>query len=444
MGRPLSWRDAALCVVAAAWLLGGNPAHAEEVAPEPSQEVDGRPTETPADTARQGEVRLRLLEAQLHLLTGRLGDARTAYERLRADLPESADPLVGLGTVAHQTDRLRLAQSMYREALLLDPANPSLAASLAAIERDTGPRLRADIEQRFQRGGIGSSSADITVGEVGGHWNIGDAWRIGAIQGVAHVNASQVQRADGAVTDFTGDRIRTEVFVRHEWTEGASLTASVFANEWSGGAGLLGRLPDDTGQTTLRAEYRRPIWDFVEAIIDGATRDRLAAERFQRFSPRVTGRIEVGVNRYGIPRDNDDLLRSATVRGDLRLARIGGIAGLSLAYALDAEYVLSQDRPLNAAGQPYQPLPIVDREVHAGLIGYGGSHGTPDGDGRLTYQVTVGYGVDRYGRSGPVAFGSVGYAVGAFEVLLRAGYVRNIGRSEGETTTLGAALAWVF
>ena len=28
--------------------------------------------------------------------------------------------------------------------------------------------------------------------------------------------------------------------------------------------------------------------------------------------------------------------------------------------------------------------------------------------------------------------------------VLRAGYVRNIGRSQGETTIIGAALAWVF
>lgn len=451
MMTPLPFRPL-LPAAALVWLACAAPALAQEGAfaiPATPPPVAGEAgteaaAEDAATVAQQGERRLQMLEAQLHLLTGRYGEAREAYQRLRVATPESAEPLAGLGAVARETDRQRLARQMYRDAVLLDPIDASLTRALAALERDSGSRIRADVELRMQRGGLGTGKADIAVSEVGGHWNIGEGWRIGAIQGFAHVDAVQVLRADGAITDFSGDRIRTELFARYEWPEGTVVSASLYANEWSAGFGLLGRLPDDTGQTTLRVEYHRPIWDFVEAIIDGAVRDRVSVERFQRFSPRWTARLEVGANRYGIPRDDDDLVQSATVRGDIRLARVGDIEGLSIAYALDAEYVLSQNDPLNATGVPFQPLPVVDREVHAGLVAYAGSLGTIEGSGRFTYQGTVGYGVDRYGLSGPLAFGSVGYAVGGFEVAVRAGYVRNIGRSQGETTTLGIALAWVF
>lgn len=436
----------ALCLLAAAPLRAQEPLFETGAGahPAPAPPAEPAATEEAGEVARQGDLRLRLLQAQLFLLTGRFGEAREAYRALQPDMPASAEPAAGLGAVARETGRARLARAYYREALLLEPENAPAAEALAALERDRAPRLRADIEQRFQRGGIGADRADITIGEAGGHWNIGEAWRVGVTQGLAHVDATNVRRANGRVADFAGDRIRTEVFATHEWPEGQTLTASVFANEWSGGFGLAGRLPDDWGHTGLRAEYHRPVWDFVEAIVDGAVRDRVAAERFQRFTPRLTGRIETGYNRYGIPRDDDDLLRSATVRAELRLDRIGGIAGLSIAYALDAEYVIDEKNRVDAAGFAYQPLPIVDREVHAGLIGYGGSHGSVNGNGRLTWQVNGGYGADRYGRSGPLVFGSLGYAVGSFEAVLRAGYVRNIGRSQGETTIIGAALAWVF
>jgi hypothetical protein len=395
------------------------------------------------EVARQGELRLLLLEAQLLLATGRLGAAQDAYQRLRTQLPDSAAPLAGLGAVARETGRLRLARALHREALSLAPDDVGIAASLAELERQQAPRLRTDLEHRMQRGGIGSDRADITIGEIGGQAPLSDGWRLGATQGIARVDSSAVRRAGGAVAGFTGDRLRTEITLQYEWMEGGTVTASVFGNEWTGGFGLLGRLPDDQGHTTLRADYHRPVWDFVEGIISGATRDRLAVERTQRFTTDLTGRLEAGLNRYGIPRDDDDILQSATLRGELRLGGLAGITGLSLAYVLDAEYVGREDRRLDRAGFEYQPLPIVDREVHAGLLGYGASQ-APSGGGRLIYQLSAGYGADRYGRSGPLAFASMGYELGAFEVVARAGYVRNIGRSQGETTTVGLAVHWVF
>lgn len=450
-----------LCAGAALWVLAAGPLRAQDSefflqrTPSPpaapaatpgEAPEEGQPPAAPEDpeAARQGELRLRLLQAQLHILTGRFSAARDAYQALQADMPASAEPAAGLGAVARDTGRARLAREHYREAVRIDPDNRPAAEALAALERDRAPRLRTDVEQRFQRDGIGASRADITIGEVGGYWNFGEAWRVGAIQGIAYVDARSVQRASGAVGDFSGTRVRTEAYATHEWRQGETLTASVYANEWSAGLGLLGRVPDDWGSTALRAEYRRPVWDFVEAIIDGAVRDRVALERFQRFTTRLTLRLEGAVNRYGIPRDGDDLVRTATVRGELRLDRIGGIAGLSLSYALDAEYVLDDKTQYSAAGNAFRPLPIVDREVHAGLIGYGGSLGSVTGEGRFAWQLTAGYGADRYGRSGPLAYATIGYAFGALEAALRGGYVRNIGRSQGETTVVGATLTWRF
>jgi hypothetical protein len=402
------------------------------VAPDAAEEV-----------ARQGALRLDLLQAQLLLATGQLSAAREAYQQLRGNMADSAEPASGLAEVARSSGQSRLSGALLAEALLLAPDNPAIAQALAANQRARAPRLRFDLDQRLQRGG-GGSRADITVGEVGGQAPIGDAWRVGATQGIAYVNARKLQRANGTIGNFSGVRERTEVFVQYERIEGQTFTATVFADEWSGGFGLMGRFPDDYGQTSLRAEYRRPIWEFVEAIIAGATRDRVAVERMQRFSERLSARIDAALNRYGIPRDDDDVLRSATLRGEVRLDTLGDVRGLSLAYVLDAEYVLRRDQRTAPGGGNFLALPIRDREVHAGLLAYADTFGDAQAEGQFTWRTSIGYGADRYGLSGPLAFASVGYVRGAFEVSLRAGYVRNIGRATGETTSFGVGLTWVF
>lgn len=398
---------------------------------------------TEDEVARHGAQRLDLLQAQLLLATGQLGAAREAYQQLRGNMADSAEPMSGLAAVARDSGRSRLSRSLLAEALLLAPEDPALAQALAAQDRARAPRLRLDVDQRFQRAG-GGSRADISTSEASIQAGIGDAWRVGATQGVAYVAARRTQRANGAIGNFSGIRERTEVFVQHEWLEGQSLTAMLFGNEWSAGFGLLGRLPDDSGQTSLRAEYRRPIWEFVEAIIAGATRDRVAVERVQRFTHRLSARIDAALNRYGIPRDDDDVLRSATLRGELRLDAIADVRGLSIAYVLDAEYVLRRDRRSLPGGGTAHPLPIVDREVHAGLLSFGDSIGGEPGAGRFNWRGSAGYGADRYGLSGPLAFASLAYVRGPLEASLRAGYVRNIGRSSGETFSIGATLAWIF
>ena len=431
-----AWPSLRRIGIAAALILacGGTGARAQDNPP---------PAATEADVARQGALRLDMLQAQLLLATGQLGAAREAYQQLRGNMADSAEPMSGLAAVARDSGRTRLSGRLLAEALLVAPDNPALAQALAAHERARVPRLRFDLDQRFQRAG-GGSRADITTGETIVQAGIGDAWRVGATQGVAYVNARRTQRANGAVGNFSGIRERTEVFLQHEWPEGQSLTAMLFANEWSAGFGLLGRLPDDSGHTSLRAEYRRPIWEFVEAIIAGATRDRVAVERVQRFTHRLSARIDAALNRYGIPRDDDDVLRSATIRGEVRLDAIGDVTGLSIAYVLDAEYVLQQDRRSLPGGGTAHPLPISDREVHAGLLTYGDSIGGEPGEGRLNWRGSAGYGADRYVLSGPLAFASLGYMRGPVEFSLRAGYVRNIGRSRGETLSVGATLVWVF
>ena len=406
-------------------------------------ESGGPPSRVPALRDEQGELRLRLLEAQLLAQTGQLAEARRRFEDLRQAMPESAEPLNGLAGAAWRTGRWRQALGLYREALLIDPTDRSVADAAEAIERVHARRLRTDFEYREIRGGVDTGRATATIGGVGGHQPFGDGWRLGFSFDLAYVDASQVQRSDGSIGSFSGLRHRAELYLQHDGLDGKVFAGSLFVTGDTPGFGVRAELPDDRGATSLRAEYRRPNWDFVQSLVGDGTRDRLAVGRRQQFTGDLTGRLDIGANRYGIDGDRNAASTFA-VGGELRLGNLASIRGLSAAYVFDGEYVLQRDERIGANGQTFAPLQILDREIHAATVGYSGARGTSAAEGLLTYEVSAGYGVDRYGKAGPLVSGVLGYALGNVEVRLRGGYVQNIGRARSTNTVLGGSLTWIF
>lgn len=404
--------------------------------------ADERLGEAPS-ASDQGGLRLRLLEAQLLLQTGQLGEAHQRYEALRQDMPASPDPLNGLASLALRSGRWREAKALYQEALLLDPGEPGAAAAVRAIERATAPRLRSEVEYRETEGGVGTGRATAVIGGVSGQQPFGQGWRLGFAADFAQVDASQVLKRNGTVGSFSGQRQRAEVYVQHDSVGGQVIVGSLFLNGDTPGLGLRAELPDTWGATTLRAEYHRPNWDFFQSLIDYGTRDRLAVGRRQQLTSDLTGRLDVGGNRYGIQGDRD-VADTISLSGELRLGSLAGIRGLSTAYVLDSEYLLRRTDRIGADGQRFAPLQVFEREVHALTLGYAGVWKDSTRERALTYELSAGYGVDRYGKAGPLVAGNLGYVLGSLEVRLRGSYVENIGRSRGTTTVLGGSLTWVF
>ena len=398
---------------------------------------DARRSRSPA------ELRLRLLEAQLLAQTGQLSEARTRFEALRQEMPESPEPLAGSANLAQQSGRWRQALALYQTALLLDPGERGLTSAIDAIERTAGRRLRADIEYRETQGSLGTGRATAIIGGLSGQQPFGNGWRLGFNTEFADVDATQVQRRDGTVGSFSGPRERAELFLQYDSRGGQVIIGSLFLTGDTPGAGIRVELPDESGVTALRAEFRRPNWDFFQSIIDRGTRDRVAVGRRQQLTGNLTGRLEVGANRYGIASDRE-VASTMSVTGELRFGGLAGVRGLSAAYVLDGEYLLRRDERTGPEGQRFAPLQIVDREVHALTLGYARAWGSSAKEGIFTTEFSGGYGVDRYGRAGPLVAGSVGYVLNRFEARLRGSYVENIGRTQGTTTVVGGSLSWFF
>jgi hypothetical protein len=398
---------------------------------------------TDATGDKAGALRLRLLGAELLAQSGQLGTARENFGALILAMPDSPEPINGLAGVHQRTGRWRQALALYRDAQKLDPEDPSITATIAAIERSKAGRLGVEFEYRRTEGGDGVGPATAAIGGISGEQPFGEGWRLGFSHNLAQVNAAQVQRSNGTVGSFIGPRQRSEFFLQHDDLDGTVTAASVYLTGDMPGFGARAELPDDSGTTFLRADYRRSNWDFFQSLVNNGTRDRVSAGRRQQITEKLTVRLDAGTNRYGFE-GAPNLASTATITAEARLGDLGGVHGLSAAYVLDGEYVLGQAERTDANGKRFYPLQIVDREVHAAVLAYAGALGSRTDDRGLGYEVSAGYGVDRYGKAGPILAARLTYNLRDIELAVRAGYVRNIGRSPGSTAIIALSLTWFF
>ncbi|WP_157991385.1 tetratricopeptide repeat protein [Caldimonas tepidiphila] len=392
---------------------------------------------------RFGQLRLELLAAQLLVREGRLDEARERFERLRTELPDSADPLLGLAAVEQQAGRWRRSLDAYRRAAALAPDNGAIGTAVQSIERLQAPRLRLDLDLRRVRGNESTAPVDIDLGRAGGSVRFGEAWSAGAGTSVARVRSERIRRANGLTTSYSGRHEQAEIFVRHDSLGGRITTASFYATQGTGGAGLHARWPHVGGETRASAEARRPNWDYVEGLVEDATRDRLALGRSQRLGTHTSARLELGYNRYHL-RDESDVARTTTFLGELRREDLAGVRGLYAAYTVDSEHGHRFGERAGPDGRPLRPFAPADREVHSLTLGYSGAIGRPDGSGTLVLDVNAGATRDRHGSSGPLASIALTHAKGPLELQCRAAYASVSGPYRSAYRAAGCFLQWLF
>ena len=189
---------------------------------------------------------------------------------------------------------------------------------------------------------------------LSGQQPLGDGWLLGFSANVAKVNAAQVQQPTGVVESVIGWRQRSELSVQHDGLDGTVVAASGYLTGVLPGFGVRGELPDDSGVTFLRADYRRPNWDFFQSLVNNGTRDRIAIGRRQQIVKDLTARLDFGVNRYSL-QGAPNLATTLTVTGEVRVANIANVRGFSVAYVLDGEYVNKIASGINAKRRAIQP-----------------------------------------------------------------------------------------
>ena len=296
-------------------------------------------------------TRLDLIRAQALFDSGHEKDALALLRQLVASHPDNARVLTTLASMESAANRQRFAAELYSRAGALDPLNEDITDSAAELDGTRGSRVETDFDSKQV---AGAQTEALTTSGVRSRLSPGlDA-------GLRFV--SDVFTAPGGVS---GVRTRGEASLTYEFENGALARGSIYESAGQAGGGLQFTVPDAKGQTGVTLAYRQPDWDFLQTLSGNGVRDRAGFWREQKLSPRTTGRIETGVNRYGLA--GIAAARSFYFEGSVSY-RILDHPNLVAEYGMDKEDRYSLGWLTEGDGQIVAPLPLVSREVHSATL----------------------------------------------------------------------------
>jgi hypothetical protein len=241
-----------------------------------------------------------------------------------------------------------------------------------------------------------------------------------------HVNTrAPFTRANGTIQSFYGNRqqgtVTGDMMLGSGPFSGTSqeVLASLYALENNVGGGAEYRLWDGMGSTSIQVDYNRPDTDYVEMTVQHGTKHDIHLERKQIITEDLTAKLGGGFSHYSM--DNDWSAAEAPgwnfdldYNHPVNVVQLFGGSSSSSAdeitfgahYAVEAEYFTSVDRRTDSTGQPFNPLPATNYEVHS----FTGSASKAIFAG-LNAEAFGGYAVNRLqGNSGPLYGGSLNYS----------------------------------
>ena len=378
-----------------------------------------------ASLASQTDLRMELLSARIELETGHQNDATKRLAGLESRYPNDTQLMGYTANAEYYTGRWMHARELISQAHSQSPENEDVAILNRDIERVYGPQVRLDHEWRM----IGDNDEQITT--LSGQGYISPEWRIGVNLQNDYVDSVLLRRSDGRFGEFSEARQRGALFVNHDDAAGNHFQAAIYGNKDTAGAGLEYGFVSNAGITTFGLDYHRPYWDFVEAVLGDATRDRISVAHVARIDPTLTLSGSLGYNIYNVD-VKDDVDQTVTFTFNAVKA-LQTAPFLALGYGLDAEYNTSSDTVTNGFGT-YDPLPFPSREVHSLSV-----LGRYDFNDDTFVGGSLGYAYDRLGGDGPVGEAYINhYVTDDFEVGARAYKGLGVGDTNDDYTRIGA------
>lgn len=399
---------------------------------------------TPAADASAEEIR-RQIALRHELLSARVdvetGDGDNAAERLLGLMPEYSNDSQLLGytaNVLNYNGNWQRATGLLRQAREISPENEDLALLYADIASLHAPEIKLDHE--YQKRGRDK----LHISTLSGFYTVADNWEVGGNLQNARFETKAKRRADGRFGDFKGNRQRGEAFIAHNYESGDRAKIAAFSNNDTAGGGLYYEWQNSHGKTEFSAEYHRPYWEFVEGILDDATRDRLGVNHTWRATPRLALTGGASLNQYNV----EDMSKVARTYGMTagafytlsEMDRASHTPLVVIGYGIDAEYGFSRKSKFDSLGNFYRPFPFRNREVHA--VSLQASYLLTDS---TKGDVILGYGYDRHGGRGPSIEGRLTQEFSdAWDAQIRAGYGVDNSFSKSDIARFGGYVRYKF
>ncbi len=385
--------------------------------------------------AEELDVRYAMLDARIGLESGEHYEVTNELLELTELHPNNATLLGYTANALNFTGRWKYAQRLLERANDIVPTNEDILA----LQRDINIRRDAESHVKVDYEWVSIGDSDEKIWTLSGLVYVDEELEIGANLQTVDVDAVNVRRIDGRIGDFDEDAQRGEIFIAHEDIEGQRIQGSLYGNNDTFGLGLSYRWLNSLGMTRVYAEYQRPNWDFVEGILDDATRDRIGFDHSYVHNTLWSFNGGLAFNRYNL-RDAEDV--SQSVSGLFSATRVLRGSGPYLAanYTLDAEYRVGEKLFTDNLGTPFFPL-LDSREVHT-LSLIAAEQFTPETDGLIQ----AGYSYDRLGGQGPLVAGQLTHQMfeEQLEAQIRGSYGARTSDNEGDTARVGGHLKWRF
>lgn len=385
------------------------------------------PVTSSAELERQTDLRMQLLSSRIDLETGNEQAALNRLEKIAPQYPNDAQLLGYTANAEYFAGRPARAERLLAQAQALAPENEDITHLKHMVERASGQHAKLDYEWKK------TGKAKENIATLSGFAYVDPFNKIGANVQYNNVTSPALTRSNGTTRAADENKQRGELYVEHEFDDASHARFSLYGNNDTIGIGAEYGFFHEYGHTVFEAQYHKPFWEFVQAVLDDATRDRLAVRHEKNLAADLHFSGNLGLNNYNVDvADNVSSSANLTfvVVKDLVTAPDNPYWGIS--YGFDGEYLISNDhRRLN--GVEYDPFNMVNREVHTLniLTRYDWNDDTWAGG-------SLGYAFDRYGGDGPVAEAYINHWFNDYaEVGLRAARSIGVSDSNEDVTRLG-------
>lgn len=391
------------------------------------------PTQSGEPVTADGDWRLEYLHAIASLESGDIEAAEVQLRQLARAHPHEPEILLALARVTEQRGDWSHAFALYDAA-----AGPASTHRAAAAARDRlwsihGDQLSAEFGRRDT-----DHADDQGIMRINGRMVLTP--RLSALARIERrtLEAPQVQRVNGSLSaaDLTRHRAELGVEYRHGLRRGQ--LGALFGPD---SLGLRARVDASSARQDgwIEVSINDPYWDYVEGLVEGATRHRLGAGVDWKLAPLWQAALSASISRYAME-EVGDVADSVGIGGSLGYLLHRNVATWRAVYRLDAEF-FSDVTQRRVAGGEFAPLPAADREVHALGIEVGRRDAA-----QISYHAGLGYSVDRKGADAPYIALQVDYwATPKFLLGARGSYSLAVDRREDDPVTyLGLVTEYRF
>lgn len=314
---------------------------------------------------RQQDLRLQLLYARIEHDSGQEAKARERLAAVRHYYPNDPQLLSYEAALASAGGDSDMAQSLLARARNAAPENEDLTLQAQNLTKVAAGTNFVKLDHEYRSFGDNDEQITTLSGVVHADRNL----EFGFTAQNDFLDTDNTIRArDGRLGDYSVVRNRGEIYSAYNFNDGTRIQGSVFANNDTAGAGAYLTFNNLLGRTELLGEFQRPYWDFVEAVYEDATRDRVGFKHTTRLQPSTGLSVEASYNNYNIS-ERDSVSQTYLLRVNLLQdiqQQTANQPYLGIGYGFDGEYRDGKpDSAIDGLGNSYFLLPVRTREIHA-------------------------------------------------------------------------------